>query len=35
MLGAIVFHVSRGEADKTPFNTFFLIALAAFVAWSR
>lgn len=34
MIGAIVFHVSRGEADKTPFN-FFLIALAAFVAWGR
>jgi hypothetical protein len=34
MVGAIVFHVSRGEADKTPFN-FFLIALAAFVAWGR
>ena len=34
MLGAVVFHVSRGEADKTPVN-FFLIAIAVFVAWGR
>jgi hypothetical protein len=31
---AAVFHFSRGEADKTPFN-FFLVALALFVAWGR
>ncbi len=31
---AVVFHVSRGEAAKTPFN-FVLIALALFVAWGR
>jgi hypothetical protein len=31
---AIVFHVSRGEAAKTPFN-LLLIALALFVAWGR
>jgi uncharacterized membrane protein YphA (DoxX/SURF4 family) len=31
---AIVFHVSRGEADKTPFN-FLLVALSLFVAWGR
>jgi hypothetical protein len=31
---AIVFHVSRGEAAKTPFNVL-LVALAAFVAWGR
>jgi hypothetical protein len=34
MLGAIVFHVSRGEAANTPFN-FILIALSLFVAWGR
>ncbi len=34
MLGAVVFHVSRGEAANTPFN-FVLIALALFVAWGR
>ncbi len=34
MASAIVFHVSRGEAAKTPFN-FFLLALALFVAWGR
>jgi hypothetical protein len=34
MTGAIVFHVSRGEAANTPFN-FVLIALALFVAWGR
>ena len=34
MIGAIVFHVSRGEASNTPFN-FLLIALALFVAWGR
>lgn len=34
MIGAIVFHVSRGEAANTPFN-FVLIALFAFVAWGR
>jgi hypothetical protein len=31
---AIVFHVSRGEADHTPFN-FFLVALLGFVLWGR
>jgi hypothetical protein len=31
---AIVFHVSRGEAAKTPFNVL-LVALALFVAWGR
>jgi DoxX-like family len=31
---AIVFHVSRGEAAKTPFN-FLLVALSLFVAWGR
>lgn len=34
MLGAAVFHVSRGEAANTPFN-FVLAGLAAFVAWGR
>jgi hypothetical protein len=34
MVGAIVFHVLRGEAANTPFN-FFLVALALFVAWGR
>jgi hypothetical protein len=34
MVGAIVFHISRGEAASTPFN-FFLVALALFVAWGR
>jgi hypothetical protein len=34
MACAIVFHVSRGEAAKTPFN-FLLLALALFVAWGR
>lgn len=34
MLGAVVFHVIRGEAANTPFN-FVLIALALFVAWGR
>ncbi len=34
MLGAIVFHFSRGEARNTPFN-FVLVALALFVAWGR
>lgn len=34
MAGAIVFHLSRGEAADTPFN-FFLLALALFVAWGR
>lgn len=32
MASAIVFHVSRGEAGKTPFN-FLLLALSVFVAW--
>jgi hypothetical protein len=31
---AVLFHVSRGEGAKTPFN-FVLIALALFVAWGR
>jgi DoxX-like protein len=34
MTGAIVFHVSRGEAANTPFN-LLLVALALFVAWGR
>jgi DoxX-like family len=34
MVGAIVFHVSRGEAAKTPFNVL-LVALSLFVAWGR
>ena len=34
MAGAIVFHVSRGEAANTPFN-FLLVALSLFVAWGR
>jgi hypothetical protein len=34
MVGAIVFHFSRGEAASTPFN-FLLIALCAFVYWGR
>lgn len=34
MLGAIVFHVSRGEAANTPFN-FVLLGLSLFVAWGR
>src|SRR5829696_1398924 len=34
MMGAIVFHFSRGEAENTPFN-FLLIALSLFVAWGR
>jgi hypothetical protein len=34
MTGAIGFHVSRGEAAKTPFNVF-LVALSLFVAWGR
>jgi hypothetical protein len=33
-MAAIGFHVSRGEAAKTPFN-LLLIALALFVAWGR
>ncbi len=32
--GAIAFHVSRGEADDTPFNVL-LVALALAVAWGR
>jgi uncharacterized membrane protein YphA (DoxX/SURF4 family) len=34
MASAIVFHISRGEGAKTPFN-FFLVALSLFVAWGR
>ena len=34
MLGAVVFHVSRGEASSTPFN-FVMAALSGFVAWGR
>jgi len=34
MVSAIVFHVSRGEAAKTPFN-LLLVALSLFVAWGR
>ena len=31
---AVVFHASRGEGAKTPFNVV-LIALSLFVAWGR
>ncbi|GGI25799.1 MULTISPECIES: DoxX family protein [Bradyrhizobium] len=31
---AIVFHVSRGEAELTPLN-FILLALSVFVVWGR
>lgn len=34
MLGAIVFHFSRGEGANTPFN-FILVGLSLFVAWGR
>ena len=34
MVGAIVFHISRGEAASTPFN-LFLVALSLFIAWGR
>ena len=34
MGSAIAFHVSRGEAAKTPFNVVVL-ALSVFVAWGR
>jgi hypothetical protein len=34
MVGAIVFHLSRGEGANTPFN-FGLLALSLFVAWGR
>lgn len=33
-VGAIVFHLSRGEVADTPFNVL-LAALALFVAWGR
>jgi DoxX-like family len=33
-VSAIVFHFSRGEAAKTPFN-FLLVALSLLVAWGR
>lgn len=33
-VGAIVFHLSRGEAADTPFNVL-LAALALLVAWGR
>lgn len=34
MLGAALFHFSRGEGANTPFN-FVLIGLSLFVAWGR
>jgi hypothetical protein len=34
MVGAIVFHFSRGEGASAPFN-FLLVALSLFVAWGR
>ncbi|HET9956101.1 MAG TPA: DoxX family protein [Polyangiaceae bacterium] len=34
MIGAILFHISRGELANTPFN-FLVAALSAFVAWGR
>ena len=33
-IGAIGFHIMRGEAANTPFN-FFLVALSLFVFWGR
>ncbi|TGD80714.1 DoxX family protein [Hymenobacter wooponensis] len=33
-LGAIAFHLSRGEASNTPFN-FIMLALALLVFWGR
>lgn len=33
-IGAIIFHIGRGEAANTPFN-FLLVALSLFVAWGR
>ena len=33
-VGAIIFHLSRGEAANTPFN-FLMLALALFVCWGR
>ena len=34
MVGAIVFHLSRGEGANTPFN-FIMLALALLVFWGR
>ena len=34
MVGAIVFHLSRGEGANTPFN-IVMLALALFVFWGR
>ena len=34
MIGAIIFHLSRGEGASTPFN-FVILALALFVYWGR
>ena len=34
MVGAIVFHLSRGEGANTPFN-LVMLALALFVSWGR
>jgi uncharacterized membrane protein YphA (DoxX/SURF4 family) len=34
MASAAIFHISRGETSKTPFN-FVLVALSLFVAWGR
>lgn len=33
-VGAIIFHLSRGEAANTPFNVL-LVVLSLFVAWGR
>ncbi len=33
-VGAIVFHLARGEATETPFNVL-LVVLAGFVLWGR
>jgi hypothetical protein len=34
MIAAVIFHFSRGEGAQTGFN-FFVIAMAAFIAWGR
>jgi DoxX-like family len=34
MIGAIIFHISRGEASQIGFNVF-VIFIALFIAWGR
>lgn len=34
MIAAIIFHISRGEADDIGFN-IFMVFLAAFIVWGR